>query len=711
MQYLNSRAIAAYALVFGLVVLMTGCGGGESSADKKAAATVTQVEISPSSSISLVPGEVVQLLAAALNASGNQVFTQTITFNSSNPQIQIGVNNGRTLLCAGTWDNTSNAVVCTPIVIPNPQTTPITSNITASAGGVNSPTTIASVHLAITNVVISPSNPACVTEKGTQVFTADAYNGANKITDFVGTFNWISANSNVATIPPSGDTGHTNQATATAVHPGQTNITASIGNVTPNTSAATVFTQCLVKTISVSVSSPVAPEDTTHFTVATGANRALTVIVTDSTGAPVTTLPSLTWTSTQSSIAAVAGSSTGANVNGGAPGVAAISASCLPNACNIGTNVSVTSNSVSGTVTGAPATSATAYVTCNVDDHAAPTPVCTTVPSSTSTATQTQLFPINGTTLGTAINLPHTPTTMVINQQKSRIYLGSTAGLMVVDANANTFSSTVTNAPGDVLAVAPNGNAVAITSGNDVFLYNGNSVTTLLNGGKHVIGATAAAFSPDSGKLLVSSNLGTLWFESAGTTPNQNTSVATATSIAWFPSGQFGAVSRNGSTDYIDQNPDATNAPVVDSSQTCGGLVTPLGTLAATTPPADQVLAANPAGTMCLLNTSPGIATFGVTPFTASQLLTSADATHAYLLGGAPSIQDYTIGTTTMSPITLAPAATVTTGGIATNNTIYAGADNNTVHVFTFAGGLPTGAVTETVVPTTIPANLVVVKR
>src|SRR5256885_5091624 len=125
MQFFNSRAIAAYSLVFSLVVLMTGCGGhGQSSADKKAAVTVTQVQLFPSPSISLQPGEVVQMAAQALNANGGQVFTQTITFSSSNnSQIQIGTLNGQTLLCAGTWfdslgnPNTSSAVVCKPLAL------------------------------------------------------------------------------------------------------------------------------------------------------------------------------------------------------------------------------------------------------------------------------------------------------------------------------------------------------------------------------------------------------------------------------------------------------------------------------------------------------------------------------------------------------------------------------------------------------------------
>ena len=59
MQFLNRRAIAAYVLIVFLVALMTGCGGGgQSSADKKAAVTVTQVDIFPNPSISLTPGQV-----------------------------------------------------------------------------------------------------------------------------------------------------------------------------------------------------------------------------------------------------------------------------------------------------------------------------------------------------------------------------------------------------------------------------------------------------------------------------------------------------------------------------------------------------------------------------------------------------------------------------------------------------------------------------
>src|SRR3954468_17466926 len=162
MQFLNRRAIFAYVLILLLVALMTACGGGGSSADSKAAATVTQVNMIPAPSISMTPGQFVPLFAQALNANGGQVFTSTITFNSSNPALQIGTKNGQALLCAGTWDNITNPVVCNPVPGVT-ATTGVTSNITAAAGSVTSPTTIASVHVPIASVeVTAVTPPSCV---------------------------------------------------------------------------------------------------------------------------------------------------------------------------------------------------------------------------------------------------------------------------------------------------------------------------------------------------------------------------------------------------------------------------------------------------------------------------------------------------------------------------------------------------------------------
>ena len=666
------------------------------AADKKAAVTVTEVDISPNPSISLTPGQVTQVFAQALNSSGNQVFTQTITFSSSSPLIDITPAGG--LLCAGKWDNLTTPVVCTPAV-----TVPSSSNITASAGGVTSPTTIASIHLPITNVTVTPSgapSPACVPEAGTQVFKAHAFNGATDITSSVGRFNWQSSQPSVATIPSTGDTGFTDQATATAVHPGDSSILATIGSVAPIASTPVVFEQCLVKTIAVSVGSPSStttpPEDATHFTVATGATRTLTVVVTDSTGATLTTLPTLNWNTTQASLAGVNATGT---VNGLAAGVVGISASCLPDNCNIGTHANVTSNLVSGTVTGTPSTSSTGYVTCT-DPVVDPAHTCTTSPSAGTT--QTQLFPISGTTLGTAINLPQTPNSMMINPQNSRLYLGSTAGLMVVDASANTLSSTVTNAPGTVLTVAPNGNAVVVSNGADVFLYNGTTVQTLLNGATHIVGATAAAFSPDSGKLIITTSSGQVWFEVAGLTPTFQSPGGSFVGAAFLPSGSLQAASAFGTTKPFGIDP----ANTAMASVGCGGLIQPL-------PNVDAMFAANPgAGSVCVINNPPAASPFAIGAFTANNVLIDPSGTLAYLVGGSSSVKINTIGSTTVTTILLTGGETATTGGIATNGTVYVGHSNGTasgsVHVI--SAGIA-GTDSATPIATTIPADLVVAKH
>ena len=80
-------------------------------------------------------------------------------------------------------------------------------------------------------------------------------------------------------------------------------------------------------------------------------------------------------------------------------------------------------------------------------------------------------------------------------------------------------------------------------------------------------------------------------------------------------------------------------------------------------------------------------------------------------IGGGTSIQDYTVGTTTLTPIALTGNPTVTTGGITPNHTIFVGASDGKVHQFAFAGNVPTGAVTETIIDPTIPPDLVVTKR
>src|SRR5262249_24719243 len=108
-QVLKGRSLAGFVITIALVLVMAGCGGGSSNnSSSNNSKTVATVLLFPNPSISLTSGQVIGLAAEADNAAGKPVFSETITFASSDPHLQIA-NNG--LLCAGTWDSLTSPVV------------------------------------------------------------------------------------------------------------------------------------------------------------------------------------------------------------------------------------------------------------------------------------------------------------------------------------------------------------------------------------------------------------------------------------------------------------------------------------------------------------------------------------------------------------------------------------------------------------------------
>src|SRR3954469_17439028 len=183
----RARILALISSVL-LLVLLTACGGDNKTASVGPPATVT---LNPQPSVSLNAGDVLQMSVSVLDSQGRSVFSQTVTFASSDPRVQIA-NNG--VVCAGTWDSLTAPIVCTPAA---PDSAGIQSNITASAGGITSNVVVASIHLQITSleVVADPSPaPACVTQAGTVNFKAIAKARVNgmltDITGSIGNINW-----------------------------------------------------------------------------------------------------------------------------------------------------------------------------------------------------------------------------------------------------------------------------------------------------------------------------------------------------------------------------------------------------------------------------------------------------------------------------------------------------------------------------------------
>jgi hypothetical protein len=90
---------------------------------------------------------------------------------------------------------------------------------------------------------------------------------------------------------------------------------------------------------------------------------------------------------------------------------------------------------------------------------------------------------------------------MVMDQTGTTLYFGSQHELMVFSTTSNTLTSQNTNAPGVVLAVAPNNSSVLVNDqARQVFyLLNGTGVSTASFGGL----GTAAQFTPDGKTLYV----------------------------------------------------------------------------------------------------------------------------------------------------------------------------------------------------------------
>src|SRR6266852_2671169 len=432
MQYWRSAVVTFFILI--VVILLASCGGGHNS---NTIGPITSITLSPSA-LSLNDGDTFQMTPSATDAKGHAVQNQTFTFNSSNPNVAEIATGG--LLCAGgQWfDNQkppqrslTNPIVCSPTSPPVSNTT----NITVTAQGVTSNSVTVNVHPKVARVVVNPANPACVSQTGVLSYTATAFdvNGAD-ITSSVGTFNWSIADSSIGTL--SAATSSTPSNSVTAVIPGVTTVTATVNSTNPVNSVAAIFQECAVASITISPNPVFNPSPG-----AIGATGQLTAVVTDTLGAPVNNV-TLNW---NSSLPAVASVSSSGLVTGVAFGTSNITASCAANsACNKNQASVVTSNTVVANV-GPGATATTVYATSSQGGTTSLVPIDT----STNTA-------------GTAISLPATPNSLVFDPTGANAYLGSDSGLIVVNAATNAVTKTVSNAPGHVLAVSPNGQFVLI---------------------------------------------------------------------------------------------------------------------------------------------------------------------------------------------------------------------------------------------------------
>jgi hypothetical protein len=503
----------------------------------------------------------------AVTDAGVTTVQQTITTPAANATSGIfAVQTGDTVVITYTAAPTVNFVPSGAVAY-----------VTASADGATSNAIAVYIHPVVTSIVLGPASTTCTTDPGTDccpnntvgtTVTASPYAGsacisqgttgqliariyanggttaADNVTCQVGHVSFAPLTSSIVSIDENG--------IATANLPGSTLVTANVSNSSTGTQAG-FFSTCPAKTIT--LTNPSGTGNPVSVNVNT--LQPLTAVVKDTNGVTLNGL-TLEYNSTSpQTIPATTGSVTPAY-----PGTANITATCLPSSCNpapfsqiglYGNGQPLTSNSI--TINAVGTASDVIYMGSTSSQYVLPHDFTTGQNSS-------------------LIKLPYLPNSMVITQDGSSIYLGSTQGLMSIATATNTQGSVNESVPGKVLAVSPDGTTVVITDPNrqTVSLYSpSSSAVTSSYGGV----ATSAKWSPDSSTVYV-----TLQSVSSGV----NTILTHTTANNWQATPITGGSDAN-YTDVAVMVP-SVGAFFAGSLATEGRSYCPSGTVSAATSPA-----------------------------------------------------------------------------------------------------------------------------
>ncbi len=588
------RGGVACAVVAVLLCFLSGCGGKKPPGPSN---QLVKITLSPAPSTSVQVGTALSFTASAQNAS-NQNISASFTFQSSDTSVLTIAPNG--VACAGSWDATFT--LCTP------KGTGVVQ-VTASAFGVTSASTLVFVHPPIDNIQISEVPPVgspppvcpgqqiipaacsvtftpvagCLSTNQVVTLQAKAFSKGTDITSLVGPFTWTEGNSNAIKVTPvtnSSDDTPTNQATVTPNTPGFTPVYATASGVSSHPYyAETCPVQCIAVEIGTSGSQT---GSQTSFATTKGTAESVAATAIDVQGC-IVPKPSLTWSSSEPAAVSASSCSSGTtcSVTTPLPGAGSATASCTPPTCNIGFPQSVVGlnqpgqpplvqplpvypvTPISGLVSGAP--SATNVVA--TSDDCEKTPLCIVnlyVPSTTAT------------TGGNPLQLPTPPNSLLFDLAGAKIYVGSNYGAQLITvANIGGSNSPFTalgTVTGTVLAVSPNGNTAIFSdtfhTPNQVFVATSSTSTPL-----NIAGATTAGFSPDSLKaFIIGCRAG------AGQCPNGGDTLyiystlqalqiislpsASANAVAFSSNGAFAFVS-GGSTNALSAYRLCDNAPAL----------------------------------------------------------------------------------------------------------------------------------------------------
>src|SRR6266850_1684283 len=262
---------------------------------------VASVSMSPASA-TVLAGQAVQLTATPKDANGNSLSGRTVTWSSSNTAVAIADVNGNVTGIA-----------------------PGSATITATSEGQSGTSAITVTNVPVASVTVSPASASI--QQGQTVQLTATPKGANGNPLTGRTITWSSSNTSVATVSSSG--------LASGVVAGSATITATSEGQS-GTSAITVTT-VPVASVTVSPASASVPE---------GQTVQLTATPKSANGNPLTGR-TITWSSSNTSVATVSSSGLASGVVAGSATITATSEGQSGTAAITVTNVSVASVTVS----------------------------------------------------------------------------------------------------------------------------------------------------------------------------------------------------------------------------------------------------------------------------------------------------------------------------------------------------------------------------
>ncbi len=448
------------------------------------------------------------------DCKGNPVTVSTLLYGTTDKvndasQRTIDVSpNGQ--LCAGSWNRYTGGG------IPDYTVCNVTGKtgayfVVASAQGVSSNPLPVFVHPVITSILLGPASTNCTSDLATNccpitniaVISAPPYdpnsclsqnttgalagrvyagsgagqtniscaistsaNGQQTYSPLAGHLTFAPQNADVVTIDPNG--------IATAKNPGSTLVTATLSNAG---SGPGFFSTCPPRSIALTALGQTSANVNQNSTIP------LSATVVDTKGNTLSGV-SLRYVSTTPTTLPGGGGS----VTPTLPGAGAITALCLPPACNssplneigfAGNGTPISSNPV--TITTAGVTGTVLYV-------------------GSTQSLYLQIIDFTASTIGATARLPYLPNSMILSEDTSTLYMGSSTELMVL-SSTGAVTRVDANTPGTVLAVSPDNTTVVVADPvrQLVSLESAGGVSAQIGGL-----ATHAEFSPDSGTVYIS---------------------------------------------------------------------------------------------------------------------------------------------------------------------------------------------------------------